>query len=81
MIYTWEPHGRGIAADILALELAEARQRVNRAKLALKSAEEMLDEDRGVGINIALCSRIRFARRRVIEARQRLTKIAPASVN
>ena len=81
MIYTLEPHGRGIAADILTLELAEARQRVNQAKLALESAEEMLDENCGVAVNLALCSTIRSAQRRVLEARKRLTKIDPASMN
>ena len=63
--------------EIFNMELAKARQRVNRAELALERAEEMLDEDCGVGINIALCSRIRTAQRRVIEARERLTKIDP----
>ena len=62
--------------DLLSLELAKARLRVKRAELALKRAKELLDEDCGVGINIALCSRIRFAQRRVIEARARLMKIA-----
>jgi len=61
--------------ELFNMELAKARQRVNRAELALERAEEMLDEDCGVGINIALCSRIRTAQRRVIEARERLTKI------
>lgn len=37
----------------------------------------MLDGDCGVGINLALCSRIRSAQRRVTEARERLTKIDP----
>ncbi|PBB28043.1 hypothetical protein CK228_13475 [Mesorhizobium sp. WSM4312] len=63
--------------ELFNMELAKARQRVNRAELALERAEEMLDEDCGVGINIALCSRIRTARRRLIEARERLTKIDP----
>jgi hypothetical protein len=79
MMYTLEPHGHGMAADIFTLELAKARQFASRAKLALERAEEMLNEDCGVGINIALCSRIRSARRRVIEARERLTRIDPPS--
>ncbi|SDA92376.1 hypothetical protein SAMN02927914_04707 [Mesorhizobium qingshengii] len=81
MMYTLEPPGRGIAADILTLELAKARQRVSRAELALERATEMLDEGCGVGINLALCSRIRFAQRRVIEARERLTKIDSTDMN
>ncbi|WP_167480783.1 hypothetical protein [Mesorhizobium waimense] len=76
-MYTLEPHGRGIAADLLNLEMARARQRVNRAKLALESAEEMLDDDCGVAVNLTLCGRIRAEQRRVIEARERLTKIDP----
>lgn len=79
MMYTLEPHGHGIAADIFTLELAKARLRASRAKLALERAEEMLHEDCGVGINIALCCRIRSARRRVTEAKERLTKIDPPS--
>ncbi|WP_457155682.1 hypothetical protein [Mesorhizobium sp. P5_C1] len=64
-------------ADLMILELAKARQRVKRAESALRRAKEMLDEDCGVGINLALCGRIRAAQRRVIEARERLTKIDP----
>ncbi|TGQ32784.1 hypothetical protein [Mesorhizobium sp. M00.F.Ca.ET.216.01.1.1] len=65
--------------DFLDMELATARQRVNRAELALKRAEQMLDEDCGVGINLQLCNRIRSAQRRVSDARERLVKIDPAS--
>ncbi|MER8977087.1 MULTISPECIES: hypothetical protein [unclassified Mesorhizobium] len=63
--------------EFLEMELARARQRLNGAELSLKRANEMLDEDCGVGINIALCSRIRAAQRRVVEARSRLTRIDP----
>lgn len=65
--------------ELLNMELDRARQRVNGAELALKRAKEMLDEDCGVGINIALCSRIRSAQRRVVEARARLMRIDPTS--
>lgn len=61
--------------EFMDMELARARQRLNRAELSLERANEMLDEDCGVGINIALCSRIRAAQRRVVEARSRLTRI------
>jgi hypothetical protein len=81
MIYTLEHNGRGAMADLMILELAEARQRVKRAELALKRAEDMLDEDCGVGINIALCGRIRSAQRRVSEAKERLTRIDPAGTD
>ncbi|TIT20917.1 MAG: hypothetical protein E5W81_04270 [Mesorhizobium sp.] len=63
--------------ELLDMELARARQRLNRAERSLERANEMLDEGCGVGINIALCSRIRAAQRRVTEARLRLTKIEP----
>ncbi|MBB6410685.1 hypothetical protein [Mesorhizobium sangaii] len=65
--------------DFQNLELATARQRVNRAQLVHERAEEMLNEDCGVGINLALCCRIRSARRRAIDASARLVKIDPTS--
>jgi hypothetical protein len=64
--------------DVLNLELARARQRVKRAEISLDHAEQMLDEECGVGINLALCDRIRSDRRRVEEARKRLMKIIRA---
>ncbi|BAB50099.1 hypothetical protein [Mesorhizobium japonicum] len=78
MMYTLEHNGRGAMADLMILELAKARQ---RAEVTLRRAKEMLDEDCGVGINIALCGRIRAAQRRVIEARERLTKIDPRAAS
>ncbi|ESZ07912.1 hypothetical protein X737_34040 [Mesorhizobium sp. L48C026A00] len=69
-------NGFGIM-ELLDMELARARQRLNRAERSLERANEMLDDDCGVGINIALCSRIRAAQQRVIEARSRLMKIDP----
>ncbi|MER8421755.1 hypothetical protein NKG60_29770 [Mesorhizobium sp. M1428] len=63
--------------ELLDLELARARQRLNRAERSLERANEMLDEGCGVGINMALCSRIRAAKRRAAEAKLRLTKIKP----
>ena len=42
---------------VINLGLAKARQRVQRAELVLQHAKEMLDEDCGVGVNIALVSR------------------------
>ena len=63
--------------DLMNLELARARQSVGRAKLDLERAENLLDEDCGVAVNLALCCRIRSAQRRVVEAKQRLTKIDP----
>ena len=63
--------------DHLELELARARQRVMRAELFLTRANEMLDEERGVGISLALCCRIRSGQKRVAEARSRLRHIDP----
>jgi hypothetical protein len=63
MMDTMEPHGRA---------MADARERINRTKLALERTEEMLAE------NTALCSRIR-ARRCLVEAAYRLEQIDPAS--
>jgi hypothetical protein len=67
--------------DLMNLELARARQSVGRAKLDLERAENLLDEDCGVAMNLALCCRIRSAQRRVVEARRRLTKIVPGKTN
>ena len=65
--------------DHLELELARARQRVMRAELFLTRANEMLDDERGVGISLALCCRIRFEQKRLAEARSRLRHIAPTT--
>lgn len=65
--------------DVQSLELARARQRVKRAEISLNHAKEMLDKEGGVGINLALCDRLRLEQRRVAEARKQLTKIAPAT--
>ena len=62
--------------DVLNLELAKARQSIKRAETSLNHAKEMLDEECGVGINLALCDRIRSEKKRVAEARKRLMKIA-----
>jgi hypothetical protein len=59
MMNTMEPNGRA---------LADARERINRAELALKRTEEMLAE------NILLRSRIR----RLVEVADRLVKIDSA---
>ncbi|WP_246093979.1 MULTISPECIES: hypothetical protein [Mesorhizobium] len=64
-----EPHGHGMAADILTSELANARERINRTELALERTQEILAE------NIALRGRIRTA----VEAAGGLVKIDPPS--
>jgi hypothetical protein len=62
--------------DVLNLELARARQRVKRAEISLNHAKQLLAGESGVGINLALCDRIRSEQQRVAEARKRLVKIA-----
>jgi hypothetical protein len=66
---TMEPHGHGMATDILTSEVANARQRIDRTEVALKLTEKMLAE------NLALRTRIRTA----VEAAGRLVKIDPPS--
>lgn len=63
--------------DLLDMELAKARQSVGRAKLDLERAEELLEDECGVGISLALCGRIRSAQRQVSEAKRRMVKIDP----
>ncbi|ESY79265.1 hypothetical protein X740_15735 [Mesorhizobium sp. LNHC221B00] len=70
------PNGSG-RMDLLEMELAKARQSVSRAKLDLERAEELLGDDCGVGISLALCGRIRSAQRRVSEAKRQMVKIDP----
>ncbi|OBQ67288.1 hypothetical protein [Mesorhizobium erdmanii] len=65
--------------DHLEMELARARQRVKRAELFLTRANEMLDEERGVGISLALCCRIRSQQKQLAEARSRLRQIDPTT--
>ncbi|AZO12671.1 MULTISPECIES: hypothetical protein [unclassified Mesorhizobium] len=63
-------------AEIISFELAQARQRLKRAERALNRANELLDDGcGGVGLNLALCCRIRSEQARVIDARTRLGKI------
>ncbi|RJT32738.1 hypothetical protein D3227_26555 [Mesorhizobium waimense] len=58
-----------MAADILASEVANARQRIIRAELAIQRTEKMLAE------NLAMRTRIRTA----VEAAGCLVKIDPPS--
>ena len=66
---TMEPHGHGMAADILTSEVANARQRIKRSEIALECTERMLAE------NLALRRRKQTA----VEAVDRLAKINPPS--
>ncbi|KAA3452165.1 hypothetical protein C7I87_03005 [Mesorhizobium sp. SARCC-RB16n] len=50
--------------DLIVLEMAAARQRVKRAELSVKQAKTMLDDNHGIAISLALCSRIRAGQAR-----------------
>lgn len=63
--------------DLTVLEMAAARQRVKRAEFSVKQAKAMLDDNHGIAISLALCSRIRAGQARAKAARRRLLKIAP----
>ncbi|TIN27218.1 MAG: hypothetical protein E5Y31_14345 [Mesorhizobium sp.] len=67
--------------EIHSIETANARLRIRRAENSLKRANDLLDEEAGVALNLALCGRIRAAQRRLIEARARLTMIDPTRTN
>ena len=67
-------HGPRMAADLLTKQLADAQQqRIKQTELALALSEKMVAE------NLALSSRIRSARRRVVKSG--LTTIDPTALN
>ncbi|AZO47017.1 MAG: hypothetical protein EOS58_07315 [Mesorhizobium sp.] len=66
-------------AEILNFKPALARQRGRRAERSINRANELLDEDCGVGLSLALCGSIRSAQSRVIDARTRFLKIRPTA--
>ena len=57
-----------------------ARQALKDAEVALADAERQLDVDCGVGINLALVSRIRAAEKRGAKAREALRAIDPGAL-
>jgi hypothetical protein len=63
-----------------SLDLVKARDAVRRAKHSLIEAEKQFDEDCGVGFNLPAINRVRAAERRLEEARARLRKIDPNSI-
>lgn len=66
--------GSRMAADLLTKQLADAQQqRIKQTELALALSEKMVAE------NLALSSRIRSARRRVVKSG--LTTIDPTALN
>ena len=66
-------------AEIFSFELAKARLRVKRAERSLDRATELLNDNCGVAVDLALCCRIRSEQTRVAKARERLLKINPAA--
>jgi len=68
--------GPRMAADPLTRQLADAQQqRIRQTELALVLSERMVAE------NLALSSRIRSARQRVVKSEGLLTKIDPTALN
>ncbi|RWE11563.1 MAG: hypothetical protein EOS61_15650 [Mesorhizobium sp.] len=65
--------------ELTVLEMAAARQRAKRAELSLMQATAMLDQDHGLAVSLALCSRIRNWQARAKAARRRLLKISPTA--
>ncbi|AZO14656.1 MULTISPECIES: hypothetical protein [unclassified Mesorhizobium] len=65
--------------ELTVLEIAVARLRAKRAEHSLKQATALLDEDHGLAVSLALCSRIRAGQARAKAARRRLLKIAPTA--
>ena len=63
--------------EIHTFEAANARLRVKRAENSLKRANDLLDEEGGVALNLALCGRIRAEQRRLVAAKERLMTIEP----
>ncbi|ESX50414.1 hypothetical protein X762_08320 [Mesorhizobium sp. LSHC426A00] len=54
--------GSTMATDLFTMQLADAQQRIKQTEFALVLSEKMVAE------NLALSSRIRSARRRVLKA-------------
>ena len=64
--------------NFLSLKCAKARERLRSTRLALSQAEDLLDANCGVGINLALVGRIRAAKKRFVEAEAKLREIEHA---
>ena len=67
--------GPRMAADLLTMRVADAEQRIKQTELALVLSEKMVAE------NLALSSRIRSARQRVVKSEGLLTKIDPTALS
>jgi len=66
-------------SDLRSFECAKARATLRGVRLSLRRAEDLLDTNCGVGINLALVGRIRSAEMRVAEARTALHRIDPTA--
>ncbi|SFP98191.1 hypothetical protein SAMN03159463_05307 [Mesorhizobium sp. NFR06] len=67
--------------ELTDLEMAAARQRAKRAERSLKQATALLDDNHGLAISLALCSRIRAGQARAKAAKRRLLKIVPPTTS
>ena len=61
--------------SVVGLQYVKACKALRTTKLALSQAENLLDANCGVGINIALVGRIRAAKERFAEAKARLRRM------
>lgn len=68
-----------MTVELIALEMAVARLRAKRAERSLQEATAMLEEDHGLAVSLALCSRIRNGQAHAKAARRRLLKMTPTS--
>jgi hypothetical protein len=66
-------------SDILRFECAKARATLRGVKLRLRQAEDLLNLNYGIGINLALIGRIRAAEMSIAEARTTLRRIDPTA--
>jgi hypothetical protein len=66
-------------SDIISFECAKARATLRGGKLRLRQAEDLLNINNGIGINLALIGRIRAAEMSVAEARTALRRIDPTA--
>lgn len=61
----------------ISFDLDKAREKVRKARRALKAAEQYYDEHCGVGSNVSLIDKVRSAERRLEEARAALHRLDP----
>jgi hypothetical protein len=64
---------------VVSFDLKKARQAVDKAKRALKAAEEKFDGDCGVDNSLSLIREIKAAERRLAKARLELRQLQPGT--